>query len=109
MNTFGFVCAAAAAAALVVAPANTFAQEAPKAAQPPATAPAQPPATPPDQPPATPPEQPPATPPAEPPPTLGSSVSNAKVFNPDIAVIGDFLGAAGTNDVHPTPAMEMHE
>jgi hypothetical protein len=61
-------------------------------------------------------EQQPAPPPApeqppqgEPPPTLGSSVSNAKVFNPDIAVIGDFLGAAGTNNVYPTPAMEMHE
>src|SRR5436190_15228735 len=33
----------------------------------------------------------------------GGSVSNAKVFNPDIAVIGDFLGAAGHNSVNPTP------
>jgi len=39
----------------------------------------------------------------------GGSVSNAKVFNPDIAVIGDFLGAAGRNRVNPTPALEMHE
>ena len=39
----------------------------------------------------------------------GGSVSNAKVFNPDIAVIGDFLGAAGRNTVNPTPALEMHE
>ena len=26
-----------------------------------------------------------------------------------MAVIGDFLGAAGHNDVNPSPAMEMHE
>jgi hypothetical protein len=39
----------------------------------------------------------------------GGSVSNAKVFNPDIAVIGDFLAAAGRNRVNPTPALEMHE
>jgi len=63
-----------------------------------------------EQQPATPPPPAPEQPPqGEPPPTLGSSVSNAKVFNPDIAVIGDFLGAAGTNNVYPTPAMEMHE
>jgi hypothetical protein len=31
------------------------------------------------------------------------------VFNPDMAVIGDFLGAAGRNNVNPSPAMEMHE
>jgi len=48
---------------------------------------------------------------------LGSSVANSKVFNPDIAVIGDFLGAAGVNDVHPDPfgpgdhpnALQLHE
>jgi len=39
----------------------------------------------------------------------GGSVSNGKVFNPDISVIGDFLGAAGSNQVNPSPAMEMHE
>ena len=33
----------------------------------------------------------------------------AKVFNPDMAVIGDFLGAAGSNKVNPNPALEMHE
>jgi hypothetical protein len=37
------------------------------------------------------------------------SASSAKVFNPDIAVIGDFLGAAGRNTVTPSPALEMHE
>jgi hypothetical protein len=36
-------------------------------------------------------------------------LSNSKVFNPDIAVIGDFLGASGRNEVNPSPALEMHE
>jgi hypothetical protein len=77
------------------------------------------------QPPATPPAaaQPPATPPAaEVPagaagaggptgtlPVYGSSAGSSKVFNPDIAVIGDFLGAGGHNAVNPQPALEMHE
>ena len=39
----------------------------------------------------------------------GAALSNAKVFNPDMAVIGDFLGAAGRNTVNPSPALEMHE
>jgi hypothetical protein len=39
----------------------------------------------------------------------GGAVSGAKVFNPDMAVIGDFLGAAGSNKVNPGPALEMHE
>jgi hypothetical protein len=42
-------------------------------------------------------------------PVYGAAVSGAKVFNPDIAVIGDFLGAAGRNLVNPNPALEMHE
>lgn len=33
----------------------------------------------------------------------------SKVFNPDIAVIGNFLGAAGRNTVNPSPALEMPE
>jgi hypothetical protein len=39
----------------------------------------------------------------------------SKVFNPDMAVIGDFLGAAGhvhadpANNIMPAPAFEMHE
>src|SRR5215831_10613481 len=40
---------------------------------------------------------------------VGGSVNNGKVFNPDISVIGDFLGATGSNQVNPSPAMEMHE
>src|SRR6202140_3309263 len=41
--------------------------------------------------------------------TTGAAVSGAKVFNPDMAVIGDFLGTAGRNRVNPNPALEMHE
>ena len=92
MNATRWMCATVVAAVLALGPSSASPQETPKTAQPPV----------PDQPPA------PATPP-EAPPTLGSAVSNNKVFNPDIAVIGDFLGAAGTNEVNPVPALEMHE
>jgi hypothetical protein len=83
------------------------------------------------QPPATPPaaQPPPAAPPAAaaqpvaqvPPgaegaggptgtlPTYGSAITGAKVFNPDMAMIGDFLGAGGRNPVNPSPALELHE
>jgi hypothetical protein len=33
----------------------------------------------------------------------------AKVLNPDISVIGDFLGGAGYGAHHGTPSLEMHE
>jgi hypothetical protein len=48
----------------------------------------------------------------------GASVGASKVFNPDMAVIGDFLGAVGSNPVQPDPfslgadhpnALQMHE
>jgi hypothetical protein len=44
----------------------------------------------------------------------GASVNNAKVFNPDMAVIGDFLGALGRTTpanvgVTPEPLLQMHE
>ena len=42
-------------------------------------------------------------------PIYGSPAALSKIFNPDIAVVGDFLGAAGTNAVDPLPAFEMHE
>ena len=42
-------------------------------------------------------------------PNYAGVSAGAKVFNPDIAVIGDFLGASGSNKVNPAPAMEMHE
>lgn len=40
-------------------------------------------------------------------PVYGTLTS--KVFNPDIAVIGNFLGAAGDNDVDPRPSLELEE
>jgi hypothetical protein len=42
-------------------------------------------------------------------PVYGNVTALSKIFNPDIAVIGDFLGAAGKNAVEPGPALEMHE
>lgn len=42
-------------------------------------------------------------------PVYGGASAMAKVFNPDISIIGDFLGAAGRNVLRPTPALEMHE
>jgi hypothetical protein len=42
-------------------------------------------------------------------PVYGSAVTGSKIFNPDIAVIGNFLGTAGTNHVSPDPALEMRE
>jgi hypothetical protein len=42
-------------------------------------------------------------------PIYGAGAAASKVFNPDIAVIGDFLGATGRNEVNPSPALEMHE
>jgi hypothetical protein len=42
-------------------------------------------------------------------PVYGAAVAGSKVFNPDMAVIGDFLGAAGSNRVAPVPALQMHE
>ena len=42
-------------------------------------------------------------------PVYGAANVGSKVFNPDIAVIGDFLGAAGVNHVDAPPSLEMHE
>jgi len=50
-------------------------------------------------------------------PVYGAAVAGSKVFNPDMAVIGDFLGAAGSNPVRPDPfslsnhpsPLQMHE
>ncbi len=42
-------------------------------------------------------------------PVYGGATSAAKALNPDISVIGDFLGAAGRNRVRPLPALELHE
>ena len=49
-------------------------------------------------------------PPPEAPVALGGAGGAAsKVLNPDIAVIGDFLGAVGNPGSRPTPSIEMHE
>ncbi len=48
--------------------------------------------------------------PSGPLPVYGGGAASSKVFNPDIAVIGDFLGAVGKNDSKfATPSLEMHE
>jgi hypothetical protein len=70
------------------------------------------------------PTAPPAAPPAEAPvppgaagaagpsgslPVYGGATALSKIFNPDIAVIGNFLGAVGDNEVNSAPAFEMSE
>ncbi|HSC29423.1 MAG TPA: hypothetical protein VLD67_19250 [Vicinamibacterales bacterium] len=42
-------------------------------------------------------------------PVYGGTRALSKIFNPDIAVIGNFLGAVGDNPVDPAPAFEMNE
>jgi hypothetical protein len=39
----------------------------------------------------------------------GAGGSAAKALNPDISVIGDFIGKAGGNSIQPSPSLEMHE
>jgi hypothetical protein len=49
-------------------------------------------------------------PPAEPPVRLGGAGGAAsKALNPDISIIGDFLGSAGHNPVRQTPGLDLHE
>jgi hypothetical protein len=94
-------------------------QPSPNAPQPPAAVPAKTPAQPAQQPTA---QVPPGAEGAGGPtgalPVYGAAIAGSKVFNPDIAVIGDFLGAAGVNDFHPDPfsnggdhplPLQMHE
>lgn len=42
-------------------------------------------------------------------PVYGTQSATSKIFNPDIAVIGNFLGAAGRNPIDPAPAFELNE
>ena len=42
-------------------------------------------------------------------PVYGNTSALSKIFNPDIAVIGNFTGAAGRNDVAAPAALEMRE
>ena len=39
----------------------------------------------------------------------GAGASASKVLNPDISVIGDFIGIAGHNTIQPSPSLQMHE
>src|SRR5689334_14912131 len=42
-------------------------------------------------------------------PVYGNTSALSKIFNPDIAVIGNFVGAAGKNDAEPSPALRLNE
>src|SRR6266850_7533544 len=42
-------------------------------------------------------------------PVYGGATGQAKALNPDISLIGDFLGAVGHNTIRPVPTVEMHE
>ena len=42
-------------------------------------------------------------------PVYGGTTAMSKIFNPDIAVIGNFLGAVGKNELNPGPVFEMSE
>ena len=41
--------------------------------------------------------------------SYGGATSNAKLLNPDISLIGDFIGTAGRNTISPSRALELHE
>jgi hypothetical protein len=42
-------------------------------------------------------------------PVYGNVSAGSKIFNPDAAVIGNFIGAAGKNEVNPLPALALPE
>jgi len=42
-------------------------------------------------------------------PVYGNASAASKIFNPDIAVIGNFLGAIGENDIEPAPSLGLDE
>jgi hypothetical protein len=42
-------------------------------------------------------------------PVYGTTTSGSKIFNPDVAVIGNFLGATGTNPVSEQPTLALDE
>jgi hypothetical protein len=48
-------------------------------------------------------------PPQPEPAAPAAPAASSKVFNPDIAVIGNAMGAAGRNAVAPSPSMELRE
>jgi hypothetical protein len=42
-------------------------------------------------------------------PVYGNPSALSKIFNPDIAVVGNFLGATGKNPINPAPVFDMNE
>jgi hypothetical protein len=42
-------------------------------------------------------------------PVYGGAAASSKVFNPDMAVIGNFIGTTGENRIEAAPSLEMHE
>jgi hypothetical protein len=42
-------------------------------------------------------------------PVYGNASALSKIFNPDIAVVGNFVGAAGKNHVNPIPSLALNE
>jgi hypothetical protein len=42
-------------------------------------------------------------------PVYGNPSAMSKIFNPDLAVIGNFVGVAGENAVNPSPALALDE
>ena len=42
-------------------------------------------------------------------PVYGGGAASSKVFNPDMAVIGNFIGTTGENTIESAPSLEMHE
>jgi hypothetical protein len=42
-------------------------------------------------------------------PVYGNASAMSKIFNPDMAVIGNFIGAAGRNEIDPRPALQLDE
>ena len=42
-------------------------------------------------------------------PVYGSTAALSKIFNPDIAVIGNFIGAAGKNEIDDRPSFALDE
>jgi hypothetical protein len=42
-------------------------------------------------------------------PVYGGATALSKIFNPDIAVIGNFIGAVGENEINPGPALALDE
>src|SRR5205085_8921081 len=42
-------------------------------------------------------------------PVYGGAAATSKGFNPDMAVIGNFIGTTGENTIESAPSLEMHE